>query len=365
MLFFTVRSKSEHGVTCLSFFNQTIKAQSNRIDQWALEAKNIWKKVTPTSLSQLACGGPVIESHDQQCVLDFQRDESGEIPQALYQFIKTLLSPSKESNDRRRELVLLAYACVASRTLQGFLSQCMAKSKAAKALKTLRLLARPVINVQILARVALMLSNFQCLRFYVATPLAATQISRTYVVSFREAWDQLGLPQLQGISNLTSMTDSVFKERCSRELSSHSEVQLMQRYEENPHLTPSIDYIGCSKKVCLLCESYLRLSLWRPRFRGKHGCCYPQWGIPPTTAKHQITRLNKLCEILKSKIVRLLKYNKPMVNSVAQSSIVSALDTLDIQSMDERATLRQAAEIKRQDLRERLAILLVITHPDP
>lgn len=356
-MFFVGQIKSEHGAACSTFLNKTIEYYSDRIDGWALDAKNIWKMTLSLSSSQLDACGSAVDSYNQRCVLDFGRDKSENTCQRLHQFTKTLLSQSKRPIDRRREMVLLAYTCVLSKTLPEIISQSIAKSKVAKALKTLRLLSRPVTNLQILARVARTLSSFQSLRFCVVAPPAATQIQREYIVPLRDAWDQLGLPPPQELQHLTCMADLDFKWNCSQKFSSHAEVQLVQRYEENPHLTPSIDYMGCSKKVCLLCESFLELSPWRPRLRGRHGCCHPRWGISLTTVKHQVPRLEKLCGLLKSRILGLMEREIPMACPVAQSSFVSALETLDIRGMDERATLRQGAEREAQDLRERLAIL--------
>lgn len=52
-----------------------------------------------------------------------------------------------------------------------------------------------------------------------------------------------------------------------------------------------------------------------------------------------------------------MKGEIPMACPEAQSSFVSALETLDIRGIDGRAALRQVAERKAQNLHERLAIL--------
>lgn len=51
-----------------------------------------------------------------------------------------------------------------------------------------------------------------------------------------------------------------------------------------------------------------------------------------------------------------------MAEAVAQSSLVTTLDTPDISTMDERASLRQEADRQAQELRERSAIMWVDTH---
>jgi len=313
----------------------------------------VWKRTGPHTPS------PATDCYSQHCVLDLQsKGRQADVSQLLSLFTDALFSRFERLADRRRKLVLLAYACLHSENLLDILSQNVARTRAAKALSILKLLARPVANLQILTRVARTLPSFQTIKCCRIPLPATTEIRKQYIISLQDAWDQLGLPPTS--QDLTEY-DSTFKMNCSRKFSSHAEVQMVQRYEESLHLVPSIDYIGCSKKVCLLCESFLQLSLWRPRLRGRHGGCYPRWGLTLRTAESQTSRLEKLCELLERRILRLLESKTPIVGAVAQSSLVTTLDTLDISAMDERANLRQQAERQAQDSRERSAIMWVGT----
>ncbi len=82
----------------------------------------------------------------------------------------------------------------------------------------------------------------------------------------------------------------------------HAEMQLFMRYEENATLTPTLYYFGYSKKACLLCDSFLQ-SLPSPiATRGRHGICYPAWGVPPLRSVGAEAALKELEKMLVSRI---------------------------------------------------------------
>jgi hypothetical protein len=79
-------------------------------------------------------------------------------------------------------------------------------------------------------------------------------------------------------------------------------MQLFMRHEENAALTPTIYYFGCSKKACLLYDDFLQ-SLPNPiATRGRHGICYPAWGVPPSRSVGAEAALKELEKMLVSRI---------------------------------------------------------------
>ncbi|KAH6848437.1 hypothetical protein B0I37DRAFT_164088 [Chaetomium sp. MPI-CAGE-AT-0009] len=96
-----------------------------------------------------------------------------------------------------------------------------------------------------------------------------------------------------------------------------------------------MDYFGGSKKACLLCESFLQ-ALARPvTTRGRHGICYPAWGVPPSTSPGTAAALNKLDKMLVSRVKSHLadsaRFGKHLVApAVHQSTVASAYSDLDV-----------------------------------
>jgi len=108
-------------------------------------------------------------------------------------------------------------------------------------------------------------------------------------------------------------------------LSTHAEAQLLIRHEAFPELKPTLDYIGCSKKACLLCEAFLQIAPLRPRIRGRHGGCYPTWGVSPAHLGRLNGRLTHLSKLLKQRILEQLVSR--VVSQIPQSTIVLGISS--------------------------------------
>ncbi|PWY84008.1 hypothetical protein BO83DRAFT_413530 [Aspergillus eucalypticola CBS 122712] len=67
---------------------------------------------------------------------------------------------------------------------------------------------------------------------------------------------------------------------CAKSLSLHAEMQLICYQEECRGPRRMLQYYGCSKKACLLCETFLAAMHNPIETRGRHGVCYPAWGVP-------------------------------------------------------------------------------------
>jgi hypothetical protein len=134
-------------------------------------------------------------------------------------------------------------------------------------------------------------------------------------------------------------------------------MQLLARYEADPSLTPTLAYFGCSKKACFLCDVFLALSPLKPRVRGRHGVCHPNWAVSlgPGTAHDSLI---ELCGVIKGQILRLLQPGpRRAPGIVCQSSAVSELKTADMVHLKRRMADREATEKVATEHRERMQIL--------
>lgn len=133
------------------------------------------------------------------------------------------------------------------------------------------------------------------------------QLDKKYIVTLEDAWKALRLPPTPAHMQVTFMSRGKnFKRNCSRGFSTHAEAQLLICYEAFPGLKPTLDYIGCSKKACPLCEAFLQVAPLRPRIRGRHGGCYPTWGVSPAHLGRLSERLTRLSKLLKQRVLEQL-----------------------------------------------------------
>lgn len=77
-------------------------------------------------------------------------------------------------------------------------------------------------------------------------------------------------------------------------------------YDERGVLQPTLDYFGCSKKTCLLCETFLRALPSPIATRGRHGICYPAWGVPDSNSGDIEVAIQQLEKSLVAHIRRFL-----------------------------------------------------------
>jgi hypothetical protein len=103
-----------------------------------------------------------------------------------------------------------------------------------------------------------------------------------YVVDIFEAWERLGLGTApESVVRILHSNRHRFGEACEGTfLPLHAEMQLVS-HDGDPHTSgTTIDYFGCSKKSCLVCETFLNALLSPITIRGGHEIYYPAWGVP-------------------------------------------------------------------------------------
>ncbi|KAF2179438.1 hypothetical protein K469DRAFT_694128 [Zopfia rhizophila CBS 207.26] len=284
-------------------------------------------------------------------------------PEAPRRFteISTLLAKvrSEPSNqeDSTLELVQLAYKLVHSEFELEDLLRHLGKGNGQNTRRALRIVAQPMTLCHILSQVARTLPQFQHISVVKLLPRREVRIGKAFVIPIGEAWERLRLPQADRVIwKFFNKNDRDFRKDCSRDFRTHAEIQLQLRYEEDKHLRPTIDYLGCSKKACLLCESFLALPPILLRTGGRHGMCYSAWGLPQTSQKHFHERLIRLSEVLTERVQQCISENI-FCEAVSQTVVGSSVNDADIEDLDERAKAMAIEKQYKESIRAKDALM--------
>ena len=259
-------------------------------------------------------------------------------------------------------IVHSAHKCVSSNEVFELLQANFNTHRGLRLWSILRLITKPVFNSRLLKRIARRLSNLQKVKINPLPPVPKTQLKNEYLVDIMTAWSGLC-----SVSPLTSELKKLyhfhfndkFKLDCARTFGSHAEVQLLLHYENNDPLTSSIDYFGCSKKSCLLCEALLQDLPQPVSTRGDHGICYPQWAVPFTQSKNIMDSLQLLENTIVSRIKMHLngQAERIFLNQVPQSTVVSNVPTSSLEEISRKAGIMRSIEENRQTLVKQRNIL--------
>jgi hypothetical protein len=268
-----------------------------------------------------------------------------------------------ETDKQRRRMEIVELAAVAIRAPHSMLEFLAAEAHVVKhenMLRSWQLLSRPVSNVRTIARIAKLLPSFRSAKFIAIKPPTLVQLGHDQIIPVQEAMHRLGISIDDdcGMPQPLRRKKSQFKKDCAQGLPSHCETQLLMRYEDDPSLTPTLPYFGCSKKACFLCDSFLSVSPLQPRVRGRHGRCHPRWGMQPRSWEALRPRLIELRDIIKAHIIKILKAEtEPDRMMIQQSSIRSELKSEDVHDLNRQAANLQIAEENAKTLRENMQIL--------
>jgi hypothetical protein len=348
-----------------SFLETTIDYNANRLDFWIQKA-NCLVKGAPLRLS---IPESLASEPERPCLLGCCTALEGTIPA----MVKSLLLKTRHwgvsrldaiqaSTERRKIVALSSNTIDSSESIRIQLRSLVPSVNPSKVFVWWKLLARPITILRNLSAITKLLPNFRTVRFIplkVPTPI---KLRTDQVPKIAEAWQSLGLFPSSNGSIPASVTRKArdFQDNCSRELAVHCEIQLIVRYEKEPSLAPTLAYFGCSKKACFLCDSFLTLSLLKPRVRGRHGVCHPNWAVPLESTESITTsdRLTELCSIIKEQIVSLLQPGYCLApNIIHQSSAVSELKTADMAYLSQMTANREAVEEVAKEYRERMQTL--------
>jgi hypothetical protein len=340
------------------FLRATVAYNVRRIDKWIDDAQDAFRKSRISDLLLEFENLDQEKDHQREstCVLDY-RPEAPLDYKNLREFISIL--GSAKTPELRYRAVILAEKLSSCAELQNVMSQFAVGGRTENLMRALGFVARPITILRLLIETARLLPNFRNVKFHCLEPPKPIRMAKRFCVTAKEAWLALGLPDHGAqLPKTLERRMNDFKSLCSRPFSVHAEVQLLLRYLENPGLSPTLDYIGCSKKACLLCEAFLQLSPQKFRARGRHGGCYPAWGLSEAHLKSLSSTLSYLRQLLKQRIVELLKTGPTTLGqAVPQSTIVSDFNSSDLTGIQYLENARQSLQSDKEVLREKLTRL--------
>ncbi|KAI4860214.1 hypothetical protein F4820DRAFT_437501 [Hypoxylon rubiginosum] len=270
-------------------------------------------------------------------------------------FIEVLTNqgPSQDLDHKRGLIVQLAYDCVSSTEVHFVLHVAFKPQIASKLWAVLKYLSRPIADCRLLRQITSRLPKFRDVRISVAPLVPKTSIKPKYKVDITSAWTQLAsTPPSPSDLKAISGWNERFKRDCVRASSLHAEIQLFDYLQKDTASTLVTPYFGCSKKSCLLCEDLLHALSPPIATRGRHGICYPAWGVPRSNSDETLIALTDLEMNLVSRIKAHLHNSKIGLGArappqVAQSSIVTGLSGLTIQELQRRED--QAVSAKQEE----------------
>ncbi|KAJ5158523.1 uncharacterized protein N7500_008174 [Penicillium coprophilum] len=352
------------------FLERTIAYSAERVDSQAEAVVKLLKESPYRSSQQWQSGEHTANTCFLSCCPAAQEPVSTKTQALLLEFLnfdlwRSASSTAQDRDNQRRRIVELAATTTqppqTARAAREALERMVPSVDPRKIIQMWRVLARPITSLQILSQIARLLPNFRAVSFILLSPPSSFKLQNRQIPSISQAWKHLGLSSSSEGRILPAQIckNHVFKKKCRRNLFIHCEIQLLTRYEAQPSLRPTLDYFGCSKKTCYLCESFLALSSLNFRTRGRHGKCHPQWAVHSNDTESIRHRLKSLCEMIKQKIkARLQPHQSPPPVTIDQSSAVSVLKTLDLLEITRQKKNREIADKKGQELREQMQILL-------
>ncbi|KAI1780279.1 hypothetical protein F4818DRAFT_435485 [Hypoxylon cercidicola] len=295
---------------------------------------------------------------------DRRRRPGHEQETSLWETLTEFLNqdPSQDSN-QRNQIVQLAYDCVSSTEVHYLLHVAFNPQVASKLWTFLKYLARPITDCRLLRRIASRLPKFRNVRVSVVPPVPKTSIKPEYNVDITSAWTRLvsAPPSPSDLKVIVGLNDR-FKRECVLANSLHAEMQLFDYLQKDTLSILALPYFGCSKKSCLLCEDFLHALSPPIATRGRHGICYPAWGVPRSNSDDTLIALKGLEMDLASRIKTYLQDSKrgPAIRTplqVAQSSIVSGLSDMTIQELQWKEEQTVSAKQEEDSRREERRIL--------
>jgi hypothetical protein len=327
-----------------------VKYTGQRVDHWVRQLRNLLKGV--------------LERHelDKQCW-----SGSKLAVKAWTAFKETLYEGVTGATEIefREQIVGRAYECIVCTEVHNFLNTTFETKVGSQVWYALKFLARPIADCRLLRQIASIQPHFQRVRILPVPTRGKTQLSPEYQIGILDTWQRLD------VSASTSTTassmkrlavhDEQFKRDCAEPYILHAEMQLVMEYEDNARPVPILDYFGCSKKACLLCEGFLQ-ALPRPiATRGRHGICYLAWGVPPSRSAGVAAALKGLETTLVSRIKMHLQHQAlsgdTLLPRVKQSTFVSDFSDSIVQDLFQRVERSKAFKETEMVLKQRRRIL--------
>ena len=303
--------------------------------------------------------GPDSAWHDWDKQRQSQHTRAIEVWSSLTKLLNTR---NAEPAEFREHIVQRAYDCITFADVLDLLRILFDAKTGTKLWYILQSIARPMTDCRMIWHIAKQYPQFRDVRITPVTPIPKTGISLEYQIDVSDAWARLNPAALPEDIKTVAAFEKRFKKDCAASYGLHAEIQLHVYFEDNPKFIQTFPYFGCSKKACLLCETFLRALPNPIETRGRHGICYPAWGSPAMKSVGAETAFKGLKRTLVSRIKSLLStsireqkaYFQPPVPQSMPVSDFSALALQDLINGKERIESSKKAEM---ELREKRLIL--------
>lgn len=285
--------------------------------------------------------------------IPFGREEqvhSTESRQSLLLNVIRLSRQVRSSGDPRGrgQLARLAHAFASSAGLSE-IPEALTETKKIQAhlWRDVRFLGRPIRNCRLIAEIGLRFPQFRTLDIHRIPRPRPTKLKPEHILSPDDTIQRLGLDnckqeilkKLQRLEKPPACMWSKFKSKAKEGLDAHAEVQLLAWYSANPHAQLGLDYFGCSKRTCLLCEALMDLQSPPIRSRGRHGICYPDWGIAHSMFTESSSILERLEQDFVGRIRGSVAGEGYKIPNVPQSTVVSTLQSQELRKSREQETI--------------------------
>ncbi|KAI2601837.1 hypothetical protein GGR54DRAFT_580565 [Hypoxylon sp. NC1633] len=265
-------------------------------------------------------------------------------------FMRLINQNRSQMSKQRISIIRQAHECISCSEVHTLVHMALEPRVGSRLWRCLKYIARTITDCRLLQQMANRIHEFRNLRVSVVPPMSKTKIKPEHHVDIADAWAELksAKPPPSPVPSMVKFRES-FKRDCAKSAGCHAEIQIYEYLEKHTSSGLTKPYLGCSKKSCLLCEEFLQ-ALHQPiATRGRHGICYPVWGVPSSKSARTLTALKGLRDNLVSRIDDHLKDSrgaeklKP-VPQVPQSSLVSDFSRMTIQELSRREQQKEAAK---------------------
>lgn len=232
--------------------------------------------------------------------------------------------------ESRAQIVQQACKCLNSPEMQQLLSHKFGMEVGLKVWKKLNFIARPLVDCQVLRSITIHEPQLRNCEISPILSRSKATLEAKHVIGIFKAWEALGLGSApESVVRSLKPSRQKFEEECAKGFSLHAEMQLVMYYDKRSKTHPTFNYFGCSKKSCLLCETFLGALPDPIATRGRHGVCYAAWGVPDSDSKDIKAAVERLEKILVVRIQEVL-HQKGFVANVLQSDMVSDFSQLTL-----------------------------------
>jgi hypothetical protein len=249
---------------------------------------------------------------------------------------------AEEAAQSRPLIVQQAYRCFKLAQVRHLLSDAFGTQAGRKLWSKLNYIARPLVDCRILGSIGAREPQLRNCKISLVPLKPKTTLEAKYVVGIFKAWERLGLGSIpKAVVCKLDPFGRRFEKACAKTVSLHAEMQLVMHYEERYAPRPTLDYFGCSKRTCLLCETLLGALPSPIDTRGRHGVCYPAWVVPRSNSRAVGVAVERLEKSLVARIRGFLNdlvhpRQKSIAANVIQSVMVSDFSHLTLEEWRQR-----------------------------